>query len=100
MIVISGCMRIDVSKAYDFRKCVKQLVSETLKEPGCAKYCVSADLEEESIFHFFEEWNNKEALDAHLLSPHMKEFQQKAGAATQREGRKFRIYKVESAQAM
>lgn len=100
MIVVSGSMKIDTSKGVNFKVAAKQVAMETRKEPGCIKYIVSADMEDASIFYMFEEWENRDALNAHFQTPHMADFQKKIGAAIVREGAKFQIYTIESVEPM
>jgi len=100
MIVVSGTMKINTSKRLNFIESAKHVAIETRKEPGCLKYVVGADLEDESLFYVFEEWEDHKALQAHFSTPHMTMYSQKIGDVIIREGTKFQIYNVESVQPM
>lgn len=75
MFVIAGHIRIDPAKRAAAVQAAKTLMEATRKEAGCAAYTFSADLEDDGLFHIFEQWESPAALDAHFKSPHMAQFQ-------------------------
>jgi len=75
MIVIAGHIRLDPSKRAEAIAAARTMMEATRREPGCAAYVFSADLEQEGVFRIFEQWESQEALDAHFKAPHMAEFQ-------------------------
>lgn len=75
MIVIAGHIRLDPSKRAEAIAAARTMMEATRREPGCAAYVFSADVEQEGVFCIFEQWESQEALDAHFKSPHMAEFQ-------------------------
>ena len=80
MLVVAGRVRIDPSKREAARAAAQKVMAATREEPGCISYTFSADLDDASLFHVFEEWESQEALDAHFQTPHMAEFQAELGA--------------------
>ena len=48
------------------------LVAPTRKEAGCLNYDLHRSAEDPAKFLFHENWTSKDALDAHLQSPHIK----------------------------
>lgn len=48
----------------------KELVELTRKEEGCIKYELYQDEKDKKIVTMIEEWENREALEAHLKSEH------------------------------
>ena len=49
---------------------VRELIFETLKEPGCLEYDLHKHIEADGVFAFIEKWETKEDLDSHLASEH------------------------------
>ena len=54
------------------------LVGPTLKEEGCINYDLHQSLDHAGHFRFYENWTDKELLDCHLQSAHVKQFIAKA----------------------
>lgn len=48
----------------------KELVEKTREEKGCISYILYQDGNDQSVFTFIEEWESKEALDAHMSAEH------------------------------
>lgn len=48
----------------------RQIVEETIKEPGCISYVLHQDINDPTHFVFIEEWKDQAALDIHMNSPH------------------------------
>ncbi|WP_313339464.1 putative quinol monooxygenase [Sedimentibacter sp.] len=57
-------------KAEEVIELFKELVSETRKEKGCISYSLFRDVKNASILTMIEEWENREALDAHMKTEH------------------------------
>jgi len=54
---------------------LKKLIPPTRKENGCINYDLHQDNEHPSHFLFYENWESRELWQAHMESPHLKEFQ-------------------------
>ena len=58
-------------KEAELRAALIGLVAPTRKETGCINYDLHISTESPAKFLFHENWTNKAALDAHLLTPHI-----------------------------
>ena len=58
-------------KEAELRAALIGLVAPTRKESGCINYDLHISTETPAKFLFHENWTNKAALDAHLLTPHI-----------------------------
>jgi quinol monooxygenase YgiN len=58
------------------RSVLEGLLAPTRQEAGCIEYDFYEDADDPSKFTFIETWSSREALDAHLKTPHLE-----AGAA-------------------
>lgn len=95
MLVIAGRIRLDPAKRDAAIAAVRELMRETRREGGCISYTLSADVEDDGLFHIFEEWESPEALGAHFKAPHMASFQ-KAAAGFGVKEMKVQRYEVSS----
>lgn len=50
------------------------MIEETRKEPGCIRYELYRDIEDDTIFTFIEEWESKKDLEVHFETPHFKKY--------------------------
>ena len=95
MIVIAGRIRIDPAKRGAALAAARDAMRDTRREAGCLSYTFSADVEDEAVFHVFEEWEGPQALAAHFQAPHMARFQ-KAAAGLGITEMKIQRYEVSS----
>jgi quinol monooxygenase YgiN len=58
----------------NLREALLNLIPTTRAEEGCLNYDLHRSMEEPGAFLFHENWTSKEALDAHLAKPHLREF--------------------------
>ncbi len=75
MLVIAGHIRLDPTKREAVIAAARDVMRDTRRETGCISYTLSSDVEDEGLFHIFEEWESPEALGAHFKAPHMARFQ-------------------------
>ena len=99
MLVIAGRIRLDPAKREAAIAAARELMRDTRVEPGCVSYTLSADVEDEAVFHIFEEWKSAEALAAHFGAPHMARFQA-AAAGFGVKGMKLQRYEIASISPM
>ena len=66
-------------KADDLRKLLVPFVASSRKEPGCKSYALLEVQGEPGRFLTFESWADKPSLDAHMVTPQMKEIAPKLG---------------------
>ena len=74
MIIVAGTIRIEAEHREPAIVAMANVMAETRKEDGCISYTFSADFQDESLFHLFEEWESQEHLEAHFVAPHIVEF--------------------------
>jgi quinol monooxygenase YgiN len=73
--VLIGKMRAKPSCEAKLEAVLKTLSKGTYTEPGCLFYALHRDMNDSLLFVLVEGWASKEALDAHVNSPHfLKEF--------------------------
>ncbi|MCT4596095.1 MAG: antibiotic biosynthesis monooxygenase [Anaeromicrobium sp.] len=56
-----------------FKEYAQTLVEETRKEKGCISYNLYEDINDPKIITFIEEWEDQEAIDAHVKASHFVE---------------------------
>ena len=81
MIVVVGRVQTDVDKRGTLVKIGQRVAAASRNEPGCVRYQVCQDTENENSIVFVEEWQSQDALDAHFASPHIAEFMAAVPAA-------------------
>lgn len=74
MIIVAGTIRIEGEHREAAIVAMANMMAETRKEDGCVSYTFSADVQDESVFHLFEEWESQAHLEAHFQAPHMADF--------------------------
>ena len=74
MIVVAGTVAIKPEGRDAAVQAALKVVAATKLEPGCQTYDFWSDLADPNLFHVFEEWDSKAALDAHFETAHMAEF--------------------------
>jgi quinol monooxygenase YgiN len=60
-------------KADKLRALLVPYADKSAKEPGCMKYVLMEVIAEPGRFLTYERWTNKAALDAHMVTPDIKE---------------------------
>jgi quinol monooxygenase YgiN len=60
-------------KADEVRALLVPYAERSAKEPGCLKYVLMEVIAEPGRFLTYERWTNKAALDAHMVTPDIKE---------------------------
>lgn len=72
---------VSIKVSEDARQKVREelvsLVKPTLAEPGCISFQMHESYSGDGHFICYEEWLNKEALGAHLASPHIRAYRNK-----------------------
>ena len=53
---------------------LRALIPPTRLDPGYIRYDLHRDLDDPRTFLFYETWESRAALDAHLTSPHLTAF--------------------------
>lgn len=79
MFNIAGTIVINPEREARARELIAVLVAATRAEPGNVSYEYFLALDDPGRFHFFEEWETQEAIDAHNASTHLADFMAAAG---------------------
>ncbi|MFH0967375.1 MAG: putative quinol monooxygenase [Methanobacteriota archaeon] len=74
MLLIAARCRVHSDHFDDFANQVEQIIPLVREEPGCTRYELHADVFEQGLFIFSEEWESQKHLDAHIATPHMQEY--------------------------
>jgi quinol monooxygenase YgiN len=94
-VVVAGWM--EYSDRTAVLAACRTLTELTLAEPGCLDYAFAADAENPDRIRVFERWSSQEALDAHLETPHVKDFRAVV-SGIDRTGRDLHRFAVSDAQ--
>ena len=70
MIKVVAKHYVKEDKVNEFLEHAKTLVEATLKEDGCIEYGLFQDEKDPRILTMIEEWEDKEALDKHMMTEH------------------------------
>lgn len=76
MIVVIIYCTIDAGRRDEFLTAVAELVSATRQEAGNLAYGCYSDPTNSTKMTFVEEWETREAMEAHMAQPHTKAFLQ------------------------
>lgn len=75
-IVLNVHMEAALGREEDLARELRALLAATRQEPGCLAYELHRDPEAPGRFMFYEEFADQAALDAHIISPHFRKWQQ------------------------
>jgi quinol monooxygenase YgiN len=76
MIPVSGRFRLPPERIAEARPAMAKVIAASLAEPGCRAYSYAEDVTDPGLFRVHEEWDSREALDAHFATAHMREWQE------------------------
>ena len=74
MIIVAGSMSFPAADRADVLASLAEVTAASRGDAGCVEYWWAEDLEHPNTFSFYECWESKELLDAHLAQPHETEF--------------------------
>ena len=85
MIHVIAAIQIKEGKVAEFIEIFKSNVPAVLEENGCIEYVPTVDIDSgigiqelnATVVTILEKWDSVEALQAHLIAPHMVEYQAK-----------------------
>jgi quinol monooxygenase YgiN len=80
MIHVIASLHMKEGKVEEFLKLFRELAPIVRQEKGCIQYLATVDMEtglppqvlEKDTVTFIEKWENVDALEAHMVTPHMK----------------------------
>ncbi|KAA0969730.1 antibiotic biosynthesis monooxygenase [Aureimonas fodinaquatilis] len=76
MIIVSGIVRLAQPVPADMHADMLAVLTATRTEAGCLTYSYAVDVLEPDLIRIYEEWETREALDAHSNAPHMPAWRQ------------------------
>ena len=76
MLIVTGEIEIDPADIETLRAAAIVMMDETAKEEGCRFYRFYQDVQHPGKVRVYEEWDSREALQAHFETPHMKVWRQ------------------------
>ena len=74
MLLIVGTIRLPPDRISDARPFMKRMVEATRAELGCHDYCYAEDVLDPGLVHVKELWSDRDALDRHFSSDHIREW--------------------------
>jgi quinol monooxygenase YgiN len=93
VIVVQVEVIVEPGSASKVVEAVKKMETATRQEPGCLKYAFAVDISDPGMVRVIERWESMDAIKAHLVSPHMAEFNM-AVAALQPKGLDIKAFEV------
>lgn len=72
MILVTGIFRIPRENLDAIRPMMLNVIEASCSEDGCLAYSYAADVVETGLFRVFEAWRDRETLDRHIASDHMR----------------------------
>src|SRR3954466_10120004 len=74
MILVIGRVRCADEQGAELVSLLETMQAESRREDGCLRYGFFAAVEDPLSFVAVEEWRDREALDRHFATPHLREF--------------------------
>lgn len=68
MIIMRITMNALMEKRTEMVQTLLSMIEAAEKEKGCLSYNVFCDIESETVFNLFEEWETRQDLDRHIRS--------------------------------
>lgn len=75
MYVMKATIPVDPDQRDAAVEAAAELARKSREEAGVVDYRVAADVEDENVLRFFEQYEDGEAVDAHMESDHFLAFQ-------------------------
>ena len=79
MLIVTGHLELNPDNVAAGRDAILAMVAETVKEDGCQTYEFSQVVGMASKFRVYEEWDDADALAAHMKTAHMTVFRAAVG---------------------
>ena len=71
MLLVAARCRIRPEHCEEFALQVERIIPLVHAEPGCSRYELHANVFDEGLFVFCEEWETQKHLNDHIATPHM-----------------------------
>jgi quinol monooxygenase YgiN len=72
MITLIATITAKADKITEVKEALLHLHENTNKEPGCIKYILHQEIEQPTIFRFYEQFKDQEAFENHGKQPYIK----------------------------
>jgi quinol monooxygenase YgiN len=72
--LIGARLQVKAEQVEAFTAAAKAVIAASRAEPGCISYTLLQDPYDKTVFFFFEEWKNQQAIDDHFATQHFKDF--------------------------
>lgn len=72
MLAIIARLEFKPEHAEEYTAALAELIEPTLAEEGCLLYSFGRDVKNPNVVWAIEQWESQEALNAHLVAPHIK----------------------------
>jgi quinol monooxygenase YgiN len=70
-ITVIARLKAKPEKTEELKELALSLLEPTRAESGCINYDLHRDLEDPTVFYFYENWSCQADLDAHFKTPHI-----------------------------
>jgi quinol monooxygenase YgiN len=70
MIIVAGSMSFAAADREDVLASLNEVTAASRADAGCIEYWWAEDLAEPNTFRFYECWESRESLNAHLAQPY------------------------------
>ena len=80
MVVVNGVVNSSAEDISALKEAIAVMEKASREEAGCVDYTFSVEVSDPDTIRITEKWENVEALQAHMTTPHMAEFQKAMGA--------------------
>ena len=74
MVVVAGTIRIRPDRREEAVTAARELSAASLREPGCRAFRFAFDVDDDTLVHVHEEWDDEESLEAHFTTEHFAAF--------------------------
>jgi len=74
VIVVIGRVRCQPAEREALEQLLETMQTKSREEDGCISYGFFQSIEDETEYVAVEEWESREALEAHFRQPHLAEF--------------------------
>jgi len=78
MLVVIAKLTVKAGKKAELLSLAQDLIIATQAEHGCISYVLLDNPYDEASCVFVEEWVDKDALERHFVTPHIREWRQKS----------------------
>ncbi|MFT4202498.1 MAG: putative quinol monooxygenase [Chitinophagaceae bacterium] len=78
MLTVIAKITAKKSTVAETKLLLQSLVAPTRKEEGCIQYDLHQGISEDHVFFFYENWEDRKALEKHLANDHLLHFRKEA----------------------